>query len=196
MLLRTCAYLFLVSLAASACDRPPAPSTSIDDLRAEIAPKQESWDVRFVVTETGAVDEPSRPRLEIRSEYMATFESPDSTYTLMRGDARAERVAAVFFNEEGGLSATLHADRMILFEKERRFEARGNVVVETPDEKTLESEHLVWYEDTRKVRTPEFVRIVTPRERVQGYNLEADENLETYTLARVTGQVTVEEDED
>jgi hypothetical protein len=69
-----------------------------------------------------------------------------------------------------------------------------NVIVVTPDEKTLESEHLVWLEDDRKLRTPGFVRITTPNERVQGYNLLADEDLSTYTLARVTGQVTVEDD--
>ena len=49
---------------------------------------------------------------------------------------------------------------------------------------------------TLAVRTPGFVRIRTPKENVQGYNLVADEDLETYTLARVTGQVTYEEDTD
>jgi hypothetical protein len=83
----------------------------------------------------------------------------------------------------------------MLFEDQRRFEATGNVDVVTPEDKRLESEHLVWYEDNRTLRTPGFVRIETPTERVQGYDLTADEDLETYTLNRMTGQVIVEEEE-
>lgn len=181
-------------LVASACGREPAPAPSMDDVRAEGAPKQESWNVRYHVTETPSGSEESRPRLEIESLYMATFETEDSTYTVMESDS-ARRVRAVIFGEDGDTSATVRAQRLMMLDDDSRFEARGDVEVVTPDDKVLTSEHLVWFENERTLRTPGFVRIRTPQERVQGYDLEADENLDTYTLRRMTGQVTVEDDE-
>ncbi|MEX0746458.1 MAG: LPS export ABC transporter periplasmic protein LptC [Rhodothermales bacterium] len=166
------------------------------DVRSEISPTQESWDVRYFVTETGIDSESSLPRVEIRAAHMATFETPDSVYTVMRGDSLTPRIIAYFFDEVGDTSAVLNAGRIILHEKERTFEATGNVDVVTPEDKRLEGEHLLWYEETRTLETPGFVRIITPTEQVQGYDLVADEDLDKYTLKRMTGQVIVEEDDD
>jgi len=67
-------------------------------------------------------------------------------------------------------------------------------VVTTQSEKRLQSEHLTWDEADRKIRTNRFVRIVTPSERVEGYGLVADEDLDTYQIGRFTAQVTIEDD--
>lgn len=175
------------------CSEEAAPP-SLEDVRSEIEPTQESWDVRYLVSEAGGNLMGSRPRIEIVAGYMATFETEDSTYTLMRGDSAGARVIAIIYGETGDTTATVLSDRLILHEEDRRFEARGGVVVNTPDDKVLESEHLEWLEDDRSIRTPGFVRITTPKEAIQGYDLVADENLETYSLARVTGEVEVEEE--
>lgn len=169
---------------------------SMDDVRAGTEPTQEGWDVQFVISEAEAQTAESRPRVEINAGYMATFETPDSTYTEMQSRSDEDPIVAYIYDEAGDTSAVLRSNRLIMHEKERRFEAFGNVVVETGQDKALESEHLVWMEDDRLVRTPGFVAIETPTERIQGYSLVADENLETYTLERVTGQVTVEEDDE
>ena len=193
MLIRLLIYM-MVACCLTGCRREEAVAPSMEDVRSEVAPRQESWNILYRVTETGTEAASSRPRLDIQAGYMATFETEDSTYTLMTGDS-LDRVIAHFYDELGDTSSTVTANRLILHEDEDRFEARGNVVAVTPDGKTLESEHLVWLEKEREVRTPGFVRITTPKERVQGYDLVADENLETYTLRRMTGQVTVEEEE-
>jgi LPS export ABC transporter protein LptC len=151
---------------------------------------QESWEVHFSVAEG------EQPRMAIAAGYMARIEEADSTYLLLRSDPAGDslqRVVALLFDEAGDSSAVVRADVLYYFEDERRFESRGNVVVDTFDDRRLETEHLVWDETDRKVRTPGFVRITTPKEHVQGFELEADENLEHYTLARVTGQVLVED---
>lgn len=187
----TC-LIAVLSLATWACSEEAAPP-SLEDVRSEIEPTQQSWDVHYVVSEAGGRLDESRPRIEILAHHMATYETKDSTYTVMRSDTTGRRVIAYLYDEEGDTSATVHADRLILHEAERRFEARGDVIVQTTEEKSLESEHLVWLEDDRSVRTPGFVRITTPKERIQGYNLVADEDLDTYSLTRVTGLVEVEE---
>jgi hypothetical protein len=127
-----------------------------------------------------------------------------------RSDTTAGRVIARIFSrgkearddaqpEEGvrrkrdSVSATIRANRIVYHDEDRRFDARGRVIVTTPGGKHLESEHLVWLEDERRITAPDFVSITTPTDRIQGYRLRADENLDTYQLGRVTGQVTVEQ---
>ena len=128
-----------------------------------------------------------------------------------RSDTTAGRVIARIFSrgkearddaqpEEGArrrkrdsVSATIRANRIVYHDEDRRFDARGRVIVTTPGGKHLESEHLVWLEDERRITAPDFVSITTPTDRIQGYRLRADENLDTYQLGRVTGQVTVEQ---
>ncbi len=168
----------------------------MDTVRAEGEADQESWGAHFYVTEVPSGSDQSRLRLEMIADYMARYERPDSTYMLLRGhpDSLDRRVTVLLYDAAGDSSATLTSERVLYFDQEDRFEARGNVVVVTQEGKRLESEHLIWNEADHKVRTPGFVRIIQPNERVQGYGLVADENLETYQLERVTAQVTLEDE--
>lgn len=182
------AALFFV-LFFFGCDDPAGNVPTMAELRSEQLPDQESWMTRFDVLDG------DRPRVRIYAGYIGQFEREDSTYMLLRGhpDSLAGRVEAHLFDEKGDSSAVITADEMRYFQNERRFEARGNVVVTTTDAKRLETEHLIWMEIDRKVSTTGFVRITTPTEFIQGYDLVADEDLETYEIARVTGQSVVEE---
>lgn len=104
-----------------------------------------------------------------------------------------DRVVAYVF-EEGDSSAVITAERMLYFADEGRFEAFGDVEVHTVDRKRLSSEQLTWNQNTRKLRTRRFVRIVTPTEDVQGNGLVADENLDTYQIGRFTADVDVDDE--
>lgn len=177
----------LVLVGGLGCERRTASPPSLEELRAASGPEQENWGTHYRLTIDG------RPRLEIMAAHMAQFEEEDSTYTLLQGDSLAGRVKALVFDEAGQASATIEADQLLYFNEEERYEARGEVVVVSEDDRRLEGEHLVWDEAERKIRTPHFVRITTPQERIQGYELVADEDLDTYSLARITGQVSVEE---
>ncbi len=154
-------------------------------------PAREVWGVSFAVLNDGML------RAKISAPFMADIETPDSTYTLLTsaaGDSAAP-VLVVVYDEEGQTAATIRADTLILPADADRYVARGDVRVESAAGKRLEGDHLVWVERDRQVSTPHFVRIITPTERIQGYELQADENLDTYTIARVTGMVIVEEEE-
>jgi len=160
----------------------------------EAAPRQTSYDARFIMNQG------ERPRAAIAAGQMEQYSRGDSTFSLlvpapdtMRGQT-PPRVTAWLFDAEGDSSATLTADSLIYHDARGRFEAFGDVVVTTQSEKRLQSEHLTWDEADRKIRTNRFVRIVTPSERVEGYGLVADEDLDTYQIGRFTAQVTIEDD--
>ncbi len=176
-------------LAVAGCAEPDIATPTLQEIQEGPQPDQESWFTQFDVIDGG------RPRMQIHADYMAKFESTDSTYMILEGhpDSLNSRVLAYLFDEKGDSSATIFADQMVYFEDERRIESKGNVIVNTKDEKKLETEFLIWHEIDRRVRTDGFVRITTPREDIRGYNLDADEDLENYEIARVTGQALVDD---
>lgn len=178
--------LAFAACALAACAERPRPAPTEDDADR---PDQESWGVDLTVEVSGA------PRARVRAPYAARYEGPDSTFARFR-DAPPDfpgRVHAEVFDAVGAPSATVEADRLDYFEHERRFEAVGRVVVDARGDKRLEAERLTWDEAAAELRSDGFVRITTPTERIQGYRLVADESLDTYRLARITGQVEVEE---
>ncbi len=183
-----CALAACALLAAGGCrTEPPLPSAP--EAPGGVRPSVEVWGANLFVSEIG------KPRVHIRAAYLAKYTRGDTTYTLMRSasDTSRARVVARLYDAEGRFAAMLTARELKWFEAQGRYEARGGVRVVTPEGRTLQSENLVWDQTARRVRTLGFVRIRTDREQLQGYDLEADENLETYNLARVTGLVTVEE---
>lgn len=153
------------------------------------APDQVSTDARLYLYKN------DRPRAYLKAAHMERYEREDSTYALLHSfpDSLGGRVTVHLFNEKGDSTATLTANRLVYQDGKERFDARGRVLVTTQEGKRLESEHLTWLEDEKRVRTPGFVRLTTPTDRIEGYGLRSDENLENYHLRRVTGQVTVEE---
>lgn len=159
------------------------------DIVLEDLPDQETWDVTLALSMEG------RRRALIRAPYLARYEHRDSTFARFgpAGGRDTARVHVEVFDEAGAPSATVDAHRLTYFDAERRFVAEGDVVVQTETGKTLRTEALTWDEAARRLRTDGFVRITSPDEQIQGYRLDADEDLDSYALARITGQVRVEE---
>lgn len=185
-------YLVLaaVLLVGTGCERRAGRGalTAADDPNA---PEQETWGAHYYVSEEG------RPHLEMFAPYMAQYSRPDSAWlwlTGVPGPPDSSRVRVQLYDASGQVTTTLTADEVLYFDRERRFQARGGVLVVTRTGRRLESEDLHWREDTRQVRTQGFAHITTPQEELQGYDLVADENLTSYQLSRVTGIVTYSEE--
>jgi LPS export ABC transporter protein LptC len=143
---------------------------------------------RFTIREGG------NPRASIRADRMEQYRQDDSTYSVWRTLSDTARVRSQVY-EEGDSSATIIADSVVYYSEDARFEAYGNVVVETVENRRLESEHLTWHQFDRTIRTRRFVHITTPTEDVRGNGLVADEDLDTYQIGEFTAEVEVDEEE-
>lgn len=130
---------------------------------------------------------------------MASFDR-DSSYTLLKGaedEGDGEQVRAIIFDtERRDTSAVVYARRIIYRDETRTFVALGDVYVESRGERRMWSERMEWDEESKQVRAPGFIRIEAPRERIEGYNLEADEDLDNYRIERITGEAEIEDDDD
>ncbi len=187
--MRRGAGVLLAVLLFVSCSRTPREELPSDAFEPA-QPDQESWGAVYRLQENGD------PLLEIHAGYMARHETEDSTYTLMKPGSDSVQVELYWFDDTGGRQGTMYGDQVYYYEDEQRLVAEGNVLAVTRDSTRLETERLRWNRESERLRAPGFARIITEDERIQGYDLTADEGLENYSLARVTGQVRVREGTD
>ncbi len=91
----------------------------------------------------------------------------------------------------GQVVSTLTADSALIDDRTKDMTARGNVVVvsTTPTgQRTVRTTLMMWSNTRQKLHSTEFVSIVAPQEQLQGYGFESDQNLERYTIYKVSGQ--------
>jgi len=188
LLLTGVAALALGGVGLGCEHRTRGPAQTMPDSTGPPTPTQVSWDVRFTMLKDG------RRRAIFTAGRMEQFETEDSTYSVLHRAADSARVRTFVFDPEGDSSATITANRVVLFDDEGRFEAYGDVVVITESGKRLSSEHLTWHQSEREIRTRRFVRIVTPSEVVRGNGLVADETLDTYRIGPLQAEVEVDDE--
>lgn len=84
--------------------------------------------------------------------------------------------------------SVLTADSAKIDDKTRNMFAYGKVLVVSDSTNTrLETSVLEWDNAAQKIYATEFVRIITPKETIEGYGLESDPALENYKIFRVSG---------
>lgn len=182
--------ILVLLLILSGCTFRQRPRQGAGQAATVERPELESWDVRFTVSQGG------RQRVRFEAPYMVQYRRGDSLETRLQAPAKQKRrVTAYLFGRGSGGNATLTARELRYSNRTGTYEAKGSVRVVSSNGRRLETEHLIWLEADQKVRTTDFVRIITPTERLQGYNLIADEDLQNYTLSHITGIVTIQEGE-
>lgn len=177
-------WVFILSALAACTRMDPLPAPDPDSQREPAA--QESWDVKLQITEDGVI------RLVLEAAYMRRYENPDSVHTLFeKGDGVLDRVTVSFFDSLAAKTGTLSAEYVLFDEVERTMIATGDVVLESASGRKLESERLIWFQDSGTIEAPGFVSLTTEDQNIRGYELEANESLGTWTIKRPTGTVII-----
>ena len=143
-------------------------------------PAQESWNARITFTDSGRVTG------ILRAGHIAVY--PDKKYTLLDSN-----VVVDFFNDQAQHTSVLTARSGKVNDITHDFEAHTDVVVVSDSGTTLKTDDLYWTNAVRKIHTPAFVDIVSPKEHLQGHGLESDQDLKHYTILKVTGQAKTNE---
>lgn len=100
-----------------------------------------------------------------------------------------------FFDKEMKVTTKLNANYAIRYEAEKRMEARRDVVVINEKGEMLNTEHLVWDEQTQKIYTDEFVKITTDKEIIYGDGLESNQDFTHYKIKNIKGTIIINHDE-
>lgn len=100
-----------------------------------------------------------------------------------------------FFNDSNKVKTTLKANYGIRYEDTKRTEVKYKVIVTNASGEVLNTEQLFWDEGTRKIYTKEFVKITTKKEILTGTGMEAEEDFSEYTIEKISGTITVKDDD-
>jgi LPS export ABC transporter protein LptC len=122
-------------------------------------------------------------------EHYRTF--PKDPYLEMRKGLR------IFFYgaDKSKPESMLKANYGIKYEKSRRVVIKNDVMVVNINHDTLNTEQLIWDENTRKISSNQFVRIKKPKEIIYGHGFESNEDFTNYRIFKIKGMFKREDGE-
>ncbi len=97
--------------------------------------------------------------------------------------------AKVDFYKEGVFSSTMTGRRGKIYDASKDVEVYDSVKLVSQDGSVLTTNKLYWVNKTQRIKSDEYVHIVTKNEDIQGYGFEADQNLKNYVIYKVSGEM-------
>ena len=101
----------------------------------------------------------------------------------------------IFYDQNGKESTTLKSDYGVRYENSKRMEVKYNVEVVNVNGEKLNTEHLIWDEEKKKITSDDFVKITTAKEIIMGKGLEANQDFTQYEIKEVSGTIRVDDNQ-
>lgn len=99
----------------------------------------------------------------------------------------------IFYDRSGKISTTLKANYGISYDDTKRMEAKYNVEVVNVNGEKLNTEHLIWDEQHKKIISDAFVKITTAKQIIMGNGLEANQDFTMYEIKDITGTIKLDD---
>lgn len=115
----------------------------------------------------------------------------DSAFVYVRDNftEMKHNIEVIIFSTSNKPMLKISADSVIIDDKTKNMTAFGNIVVKSDEKATsMQTNRLDWDNTYRIIHTKEYVKIVSPREVLQGYGFESDERLSYYKIYKVIGE--------
>ena len=138
-------------------------------------PDQESWNSTITFSDSGVV------KGVLKAGHAIVFNNQNKTFL---GDS----VRVDFFDDKGVHTSFLTSDSGIVDDQTNNLEAIGNVYANNDSGTSLWTQRLYWNNKTQKVTSDAFVRIVSPKETIEGIGFQSDRDLRNYTIFNVSGE--------
>lgn len=101
-----------------------------------------------------------------------------------------------FFDSLQNITSTLTSKYAIHWTGKRIMEAKNDVVVVNEKGEKLNTEHLIWNEDSAKIYSDKFVKITTQDEVIMGEGMEANQDFSKWKIHKIKGTINVKEEEE
>ncbi|MFC1606452.1 LPS export ABC transporter periplasmic protein LptC [Candidatus Latescibacterota bacterium] len=167
--------LFIALLSLSSCEKEPVP---LKGDPAEL-PDQQFEHTRIIITEGG------KTSAVVEAERVDVYE--DRSYTSAEDSIKIE-----FYNTDGDHVSTLTAQKAAvwgLYEHVDSLKATGNVVIISKERSAkMETPGLLWIASHHKVFA-DTVKLSTDDAVEEGIDFEASDDLRSYTMKNVTGEI-------
>jgi len=151
-----------------------------DSLPVEIA-----YDIEMTYSDSGKI------QAYLKSPLMTKNESENPIIEFPDG------FKVIFYDSMNNPKSEITAKFGIMFENEKKMEAKNNVVVKNiAKNEMLETEHLIWDRRRRIIYSDVFIKITKPNQVLFGDGLKSDQNFEFYEIQNPTGELTIYPDDD
>ncbi len=146
------------------------------------APDRVTTGAEYLFTDSGLV------RQRLRAGRIAEWSSEPRRTEIFDG------LELVFLDSAGGQRSVLTSNKGMILPGEQRMEVNEEVVFINAKGERLETEQLTWHQDSARVRTDKAVRIQRGADVIHGMGLDAAEDMSSYTIRRITGELYLEAD--
>jgi len=102
-------------------------------------------------------------------------------------------VDVVFYDEKGNPATTLKANYGVMYDRIRKMEVKYNVEVVNVNGEKLNTEHLIWDDQQKKIISDAFVKITTATEIIMGNGLVSNQDFTQYEIREITGTLRLDE---
>lgn len=102
-------------------------------------------------------------------------------------------VQVFFYDQKEKPSTTLKADYGIRYDQTHKMEVKYNVEVVNVNGEKLNTEHLIWDEQQKKIISDVFVKITTAKEIIMGNGLVSNQDFTQYEIKDITGNIKLDE---
>ncbi len=148
----------------------------------KVSPTQQGKGITMIYSDS------ARLKMVMKAPQMLTYDkNVKEPFTLLPSGLTMD-----FYTNEEKLEATLSANYGIHYPQRKRMEVKYNVVVVNKNGETLNTEHLIWDEVTKKIHSDAFVKITTAKEIIMGNGFESNEDLTQYQIKDVTGTIQLD----
>jgi LPS export ABC transporter protein LptC len=167
--------LILSAFFLSSCSDDKIEPPRSDLGATDSIPSQESFNSEVTFSDSGLVKAVlDAGRIRVFSKF---------NYTLVDSGAKVD------FYKNGVFSSTLTGRRGKIYDVTKDVEVYDSVKLVSQDGSVLTTNKLYWDNKTQRIKSDEYVHIVTKNEDIQGYGFEADQNLKNYVIYKVSGEV-------
>lgn len=140
----------------------------------ENKPSETMDNFRMVYTEGG------KPRMIVSAPYVQRYSLKKEPFSEFNKGINVES-----YSEAGVRVASITSNYAIYHENQKLWEARGNVIGKNNKGETLYTEKLYWNEQTRRVSSDVFVKVVRANGTYStGEGIDADEKFQDYSVKK------------
>jgi LPS export ABC transporter protein LptC len=97
-----------------------------------------------------------------------------------------------FFNSGGKKESELVSDYAKLNEESNLMIAKNNVKIRNVDGDLLESDELIWNQETKEIYSEKFVKITTEYEVIYGNGFVSNQNFTKYMIKNIKGTILLD----
>lgn len=144
---------------------------------------QEGKNVTIRYTDSG------RLRAEIFAPVLVGFKQEGNEIVKMPKGIKGD-----FFNSSGVKESDLSAEKGISYQSKKITEVWQNVIVTNSKGERLNTEKLIWNQNTQKIYTDKFVRITTKNQVLTGEGMEAEQDFSKWTILKPRGTIAINKD--